>query len=321
MWLVRRDDQGAEELRAMVPAECGRTCDVSWLNGLVFGSEGDQDMAGDARPEGDVSGPSTAGWTQPLGIEVNGPITAGTSRRRCRRHRGRRRRGSRGGAPTGVGVASGEWRNGPGGGMGARRHRERVRMARVGDRPEDCPVCRRLVPALRAHANARHLPWFVDASTACWTCRLQLGTLEAFRQHQSICHGGEDYLPGDWSPWFQAMYRVFQVVGCPLGVADPFDLPRYVADHGLELTTIPHFREREQHLIRFLGPRDTYNPAQPTRLFEVAHWKVVLRLIGQSTAGEEGTRGAVASAHPEDGMVFLAPSPHWEPAEGSAAPR
>ena len=87
------------------------------------------------------------------------------------------------------------------------------------------------------------------------------------------------------------MYRVFQVVGCPLGVTDSFDFPRYVANHGLMLTTIPHFWEREQHLVRFLGPRDTYNPAQPTWLFEVVHWKVVLCLIGQSTAGEEGAWG------------------------------
>ena len=60
---------------------------------------------------------------------------------------------------------------------------ERVRPLNHGDRPELCPLCQRYVPFLRRHANQFHLPWYVDAATACGYCRRQAGVHCVFRHH------------------------------------------------------------------------------------------------------------------------------------------
>lgn len=176
----------------------------------------------------------------------------------------------------------------------------------MGDRPEYCPVCKRWVPCLCRHANARHLPWFVDFSTACSQCKVQCITRRRLRLHIEECHPGHTgLLPvEEWIPLLNA--SCFSRLARALGVPGFAGITGYVRHHHLGLATPASLREEEKEHFRlsWCGKDGPFMPHQPRDLRDCAHWKIMLRLI--SKVGNSCLQTLVKPVNDYDGRIFLA---------------
>ena len=134
---------------------------------------------------------------------------------------------------------------------------ERVRPLNHGDRPELCPVCQRYVPFLRRHANQFHLPWYVDAATACGYCRRQSGVHCVFRHH---VEAGAAAGCGRISrlQWVSHMRgQLFEMLQDYLGEDSEAGIVAYVRRHRLMLGGPPALRPEKGS---YSGPSLAFGP-------------------------------------------------------------
>lgn len=181
---------------------------------------------------------------------------------------------------------------------------EVTRIAKSGDRPEHCPICQRYVPSLRRHANALHLPWYVDPSTACRRCELQLITKGQLERHVAICHPTDSgKLLAEW--WIVQMNACFRKLTTPLGVKGFGNITDYVRRNHLGLSRRPCLRADEEDYFNesWCGKTGPFQPENPRDLRDCCHWKVILRLIQR--AGSDLFRDQIQPANDYDGRVFL----------------
>lgn len=74
-------------------------------------------------------------------------------------------------------VVEGESEDGEGGGDVGRGGRKRV------VKKLKCPLCPVSLVRVVHHVTVAHLPWFLAASTACWTCQTQFGKASTLKLH------------------------------------------------------------------------------------------------------------------------------------------
>ena len=67
-------------------------------------------------------------------------------------------------------------------------YEDSVKVACPGICPRICPICEQYVPNLREHANVRHLPWWLDATSACWICQASCNRPRTMEVHEKLCH-------------------------------------------------------------------------------------------------------------------------------------
>ena len=111
------------------------------------------------------------------------------------------------------------------------------------DRVQNCPICCDKVTYLRAHRNARHLPWFADYESACFICKWQLNRGNRREDHVRSCHPGQSGMVPT-SFWVDNMLSVFDELADDCGVL-PAHLPSLV-------------RKNDHALLKFYGPTPTY---------------------------------------------------------------
>ena len=170
------------------------------------------------------------------------------------------------------------------------------------DKVQVCPICHDKVTYLKAHSNARHLPWFVDWESACYICRCQLNRGNRREEHVRACHPGQSgMIPTTY--WVDNMLSVFDELADDCGVL-PARLPSVVRKH-------------DHALLKFEGPtppyvksavlevdQKDYNPVHPRYLRDITHWRIVLRLLA---AASPSTRMVmpVQTLVPEDGYIYI----------------
>ena len=103
------------------------------------------------------------------------------------------------------------------------------------------------------------------------------------------------------------MNQLFQRLARAIPVAGHHNLPRYVTESGLGLSVVPSLREGEQSYFHGTwsdkGPG--FDPVRPARLRDIAHWKLVLRMIGQSPQAQEVLQADVRPCRSLDGNTFI----------------
>lgn len=155
------------------------------------------------------------------------------------------------------------------------------RGRRRGDRPDWCPICQALVPRLRQHANAFHLPWYVDPTSACQRCEAQVGPRVQWANHNAEFH---EQAQGPMPPveWMTYMVSLLKRLAQRLGCRGFMRLPDHVRDMHLNLTNQPNLHPcEEQYFDDWHGEDRAFDPCSPRHLRDCSHWKIVLRLIAQ----------------------------------------
>ena len=169
-------------------------------------------------------------------------------------------------------------------------------------RPDFCCICKKKVRSLRRHANARHLPWFVDALSACAVCCSQTNHPTMMKHHNAEQHPRLDTrLPP--SLWREHMLGLFRHLQQALGLRAVEELPQFARNYNLGLTNLVELNASEQPYFREFGDAELFNPCRPVTMCDCSHWRIILRLI--SKVGEEQFSGSVQTIKPEEGRIFI----------------
>jgi len=168
---------------------------------------------------------------------------------------------------------------------------------------EWCPLCKKTVSSLRSHANANHLPWFVDPSSACALCHLQTGHHEMMWHHSRI-HDGVNIQLTTFL-WHKKMMALFSSIGLAVGLSDISTLPQYAKENEMGISCSPQFRSDEERYFKEFGTEEPINPHQPLTLADCSHWLIVLRLIAK--AGQHHFSQLVRSWNPEEDKRMTIP--------------
>jgi len=156
---------------------------------------------------------------------------------------------------------------------------DRLRMASPGECPRYCGTCQGYVPKIREHLNARHLPWWVDAVSACKICQGQYNLRRRLDKHKKECHPKEDVRlsPQEWEglmiPFFYCLVK-------KLGVGTLEGLVRFVQTEGLALARDSHSHplDRMYYNSAFDGCGGLFKPEKPRDVRDLTHWRTVYRL-------------------------------------------
>ena len=180
---------------------------------------------------------------------------------------------------------------------------ETVRTACAGICPRICPICDKYVPNLREHANARHLPWWLDATSACWICQASCNRPRTMEVHEKLCHEGVDArIPIE--DWKEMLISFTFTMTKKLNLPGFRSLFKYVTEEGLALLSPPTMTDREKtfHFQALdAGPYTPYNPCKPNTLQDISHWRVYLNLLWKTEMA-----GLQASSFmPERGYQFV----------------
>lgn len=176
------------------------------------------------------------------------------------------------------------------------------RAERASDRVQHCPICREKVTHLRAHANARHLPWYVDYESACSSCWSQFNRHTRRSPHVSANHPEQQ---GTLTPavFQKLMAEMFDLLAEDLGVSME-ELPGFAKrrSHTLECFTldVPEFLQE----VHFQAGEEPYDPTKGKYLRDLCHWRVVLWLMSDASQDFQHMC-PVHSYVPEEGYIFL----------------
>ena len=146
---------------------------------------------------------------------------------------------------------------------------------------KDCRVCSTSVTHLRRHSNRSHIPWYMCPAFACAGCQTA-GDLSDIKHF----HQGHSKVEGETSlrAWYLLVNGFFLFISRCLGLNTAEALLSLVVTEQVLPADCPFLEEelfflKEYDRLVGLEPKDFYSACPPTRISEMLHYKILMRLI------------------------------------------
>ena len=188
-----------------------------------------------------------------------------------------------------------------GGSIGGRGERGKGKRGRGKRRPNkrlQCPLCPERQNRLLIHVVTKHLPWFLAAKTACWSCRCQFGKDSSLRLHfrrsETCDEEGSWFTPAHHQTWAVLCMEFLQKIANTMGLLSPGTLldfalhaqlhPKPDHDVGMvEADLMKMFRQSCQ-----LAGDDPVIVRPPNQVAALLHWRTLTRILEHLPEDQRG---------------------------------
>ena len=142
-----------------------------------------------------------------------------------------------------------------------------------------CNVCEQSDTHLRRHVVRKHLPWWFEAATACWSCKVQEGHKSFLKKHEHDLNINEE----QWQEWCNALLLAIQE---DLEFTSLQELLKLIVKNELH-TKVRNFHPEEQVALHKLAEcfkletPETVVANPPNCTVAVLHWETLSNLLSK----------------------------------------